>query len=345
MRRSLLAALMAATMFLPAAAFAEGDPDHNQERFGRAGRNWAEPDAQRPQNQDRPQFQPRPQVQQPAPQARPQPNFTPPPPPQQQPDRRAFDGPRGPHFPPQETGQRPDNRFDQRGAPPPAPGQTNGGWRDRRGDTGDDATQMPAPGPRPDVRPGIRGVGGTDWRGNPNARGDWRSDHHDGDHHDGGHDDRDRDGDHHDWGHDRHDDHDRFDGQRNYGWNGYGNWNGNSWYSGRNDYRDSDFRRWDNRWHNDNRYDWRRYRAYNRDVYRLPRYYAPYGWDYGYRRFGIGITLNSFLFGQDYWIYEPEYYRLPPAYGPYRWVRYYNDALLVDIRSGYVVDVVYDIFW
>ena len=41
----------------------------------------------------------------------------------------------------------------------------------------------------------------------------------------------------------------------------------------------------------------------------------------------------------------PYAYRLPEAYGPYRWVRYYNDALLVDIRDGRVVDVVNDIFW
>ncbi|WP_342449817.1 RcnB family protein [Sphingomonas jejuensis] len=36
---------------------------------------------------------------------------------------------------------------------------------------------------------------------------------------------------------------------------------------------------------------------------------------------------------------------MPPAYGSYRWVRYYDDALLVDVRSGYVVDVIYDFFW
>jgi len=51
------------------------------------------------------------------------------------------------------------------------------------------------------------------------------------------------------------------------------------------------------------------------------------------------------LFSPSYWINDPYYYRLPPAYGAYRWVRYYNDALLVDIRTGYVVDVAYDIFW
>ncbi len=36
---------------------------------------------------------------------------------------------------------------------------------------------------------------------------------------------------------------------------------------------------------------------------------------------------------------------LPPAYGSYRWVRYYDDVILVDLRSGYVVDVIHDFFW
>ena len=57
------------------------------------------------------------------------------------------------------------------------------------------------------------------------------------------------------------------------------------------------------------------------------------------------MRLNSFLFGSNYWINDPFYYRLPEVWGPYRWVRYYNDALLVDVRSGQVVDVEYDIFW
>lgn len=102
---------------------------------------------------------------------------------------------------------------------------------------------------------------------------------------------------------------------------------------------------WDRGWRRDDRYDWNRYRERNRSLYRLPRYYAPQGWGYGYRRFGIGVRLNTFLFGSNYWINDPFYYRLPEAWGPYRWVRYYNDALLVDIRSGQVVDVEYDIFW
>src|SRR3546814_9256424 len=38
------------------------------------------------------------------------------------------------------------------------------------------------------------------------------------------------------------------------------------------------------RWRDDRRYDWRDYRTRNRATYRLPRYYAPHGWEYGYRR-------------------------------------------------------------
>lgn len=121
---------------------------------------------------------------------------------------------------------------------------------------------------------------------------------------------------------------------RNRGWNG-GNWNNGGWNGGG----------WDRDWRRDRRYDWRGYRAANRSLYRLPRYYAPQGYYGGYRRFGIGFTLSSILFAQDYWIDDPWSYRLPDADGPYRWVRYYNDALLVDLETGEVVDVEYDIFW
>jgi len=51
------------------------------------------------------------------------------------------------------------------------------------------------------------------------------------------------------------------------------------------------------------------------------------------------------LFGSSYWLDDPWSYRLPPAYGPYRWVRYYDDVILVDVRTGYVVDVIHDFFW
>ena len=110
-------------------------------------------------------------------------------------------------------------------------------------------------------------------------------------------------------------------------------------------YRDSrNYSQWDRNWRNSSRYDWQRYRSYNRYAYHLRPYYAPYR-GYSYRRLGIGFYLAPLFFGNDYLIGDPGYYRLPAVYGPYRWVRYYDDALLVNIYNGQVVDVIYDFFW
>lgn len=102
---------------------------------------------------------------------------------------------------------------------------------------------------------------------------------------------------------------------------------------------------WNRDWRRDSRYDWARWRAANRGAFHLPRYYAPYGWNRGYNRFSVGVILSSVLFAQNYWINDPWAYRLPEADGDLRWVRYYNDALLVDLYSGEVVDVIHDMFW
>ena len=114
--------------------------------------------------------------------------------------------------------------------------------------------------------------------------------------------------------------------------------------SGRN-WQDRRQHNWDRGWRNDRRYDWQRYRARNRAIYRMPHYYAPRGWSYGYRRPSIGIYLDAMFFASNYWINDPWYYRLPPAGYGYRWIRYYNDALLIDERTGYVVDVITDFFY
>lgn len=187
-----------------------------------------------------------------------------------------------------------------------------------------------------------------DWRADrQDDRRDWRSERADG---------------RRDWREDRRDDRQdwrntdrRWDEQRgrqrdwsdNRRWDGRGadgrNWNDGRRFDDRT--RWSNQRRWDNRWRQDRRYDWRGYRSSYGDRYRIGRYYAPRGWDYGYRRFSTGIFLNSLLFSNSYWINDPYQYRLPPSYGTLRWVRYYGDALLVDIRDGYVVDVIHDFFW
>jgi hypothetical protein len=150
---------------------------------------------------------------------------------------------------------------------------------------------------------------------------------------------------------------------RNRGDGDGGNWrnrdsngwrNNDSWRNDNNRWRDTsrwrnnensrEHRRWDRRWRDNNRYDWSGYRKFNRDRYRLGRYYAPYH-DYSYRRLGIGVSLGSLFYSDRYWIDDPWQYRLPEVYGPYRWVRYYDDVLLVNIYTGEVVDVIYDFFW
>ncbi|MEO6247249.1 MAG: RcnB family protein [Sphingomicrobium sp.] len=102
-------------------------------------------------------------------------------------------------------------------------------------------------------------------------------------------------------------------------------------------------RQWTNDWRRDSRYDWRRYRQHNRSIFNLGRYYDPFGW--GYRRVSIGFRLYAGYYQSNYWLDDPWQYRLPPVYGPYRWVRYYDDALLIDIYSGQVVDVIEGFFW
>jgi|CXWL01.1.fsa_nt_gi hypothetical protein len=140
--------------------------------------------------------------------------------------------------------------------------------------------------------------------------------------------------------HDDRGDNSRYDHSRGYG-NGRG-YDGNQRYD-RHDRHDNG-RRWDRSWRSDRRYDWYDHRSRYRDQYSWGRYYSPYrNWDY--RRISIGFSLWPLFYSNQYWINDPWQYRLPEAYGPYRWVRYYDDALLVDVRSGEVVDVIDNFFW
>lgn len=301
MRKIMLAAIMAASALVPAAAFAQND-DHGR---GGGWRQHQSDGGPRGGPQGGHQFQP---PAQPQPQAQPQPRFERP---QGQPQ---FERPQG------------QSRFEPRRferGPGQADGQPRGNWENGRSGGWMGRGQQPqaqqpvVPQAQQPAQQGWRGNDGRrgDWRGNDAQRGDWRG--NTGQRGDW----RDNDGQRGDW---------RGDAGRRGDWHGDGDRRGGSWNRG---------------WRNDGRYDWNRARRLNRENFHLPRYYAPYGWDYGYRRFSIGFRLSSVLFEQNYWIDDPYYYDLPPAYGPYRWVRYYNDALLVDIYTGEVVDTVYDIFW
>lgn len=86
------------------------------------------------------------------------------------------------------------------------------------------------------------------------------------------------------------------------------------------------------------REDWRDYRRAHGDVYRRPAYVGPRG--YRYRPVSVGYRFAPSYYGRDYWINDYQTYRLPrPGYGYQRWVRYGRDVVLVDIRSGRVVQV------
>ncbi|MCY7398928.1 MAG: RcnB family protein [Sphingomonas bacterium] len=100
---------------------------------------------------------------------------------------------------------------------------------------------------------------------------------------------------------------------------------------------------WSRGWRSNSSYDWRRYRGHNSSIFRSGSYYDPYG--SSYRRFSIGFNLFSSYYQSNNWLNDPWMYRLPPADGPYRWVRYYDDALLVNVYTGQVVDVEYNFFW
>ena len=225
-------------------------------------------------------------------------------------------------------------------------GGARGAWQGDRANDGDRAA------PRPVPPQGLNS--GQDWRN----RADWR----------GGDDRRDND---HRWDRgsnrgddrredraDRRGDDRRWDGVNRGQWgNGdranrgpwpdrrrWDNHNRPQWNSG--DQRgvwSGNGHRWDtNRWRNDNRYDWRRWRDTHHDLFRWP-YRAPRG--YNYRSVYRGFFLEPFFYGSSYWLDDPYEYRLPPVEWPLRWVRYYDDALLVDVTSGEVVDVIQGFFF
>ena len=86
------------------------------------------------------------------------------------------------------------------------------------------------------------------------------------------------------------------------------------------------------------REDWRDYRRTHGDVYRRGTYAGPRG--YRYRPVTTGYRFAPSYYGRQYWINDYATYRLPrPGYGYQRWVRYGNDVVLVDTRSGRVVQV------
>ena len=89
------------------------------------------------------------------------------------------------------------------------------------------------------------------------------------------------------------------------------------------------------------REDWRDYRRSHRDVYRGGNWRAPFH----YQRWDAGAQLRPSYYSSRYYISDPYRYRLPAPRANLRWVRHYNDVLLVNVRTGRVVEVHRGFFW
>jgi Ni/Co efflux regulator RcnB len=83
--------------------------------------------------------------------------------------------------------------------------------------------------------------------------------------------------------------------------------------------------------------DWRDFRRAHPDAYRIGGYAGPRdGWRY--RPVTVGYRFDPAFYGQRYWI-DPVRFHLRPVGPDLRWVRYGNDVLLVNVRSGRVIEV------
>lgn len=79
----------------------------------------------------------------------------------------------------------------------------------------------------------------------------------------------------------------------------------------------------------------RQYRQSHRSVYARGKWDAPFR----YHRWDRGAHLRSSYYAPRYYIADPWRYRLPPTRAGLRWVRHYDDVLLVNIRTGRVMEV------
>lgn len=83
----------------------------------------------------------------------------------------------------------------------------------------------------------------------------------------------------------------------------------------------------------DDRRDYRRSdRGYNRGTYAGPR-------GYRYQPVTVGHRFEPSYYGRNYWVNDWNSYRLARPGLNQRWVRYGNDVVLIDVRSGRVLRV------
>lgn len=75
------------------------------------------------------------------------------------------------------------------------------------------------------------------------------------------------------------------------------------------------------------------------------RYVAPYR-NWHYRPVTVGYRLQPTFYGSRYYITDYGAYRLQaPRHRSLRWIRYGDDLLLVNIRTGRVLNVIHYRYW
>lgn len=78
-----------------------------------------------------------------------------------------------------------------------------------------------------------------------------------------------------------------------------------------------------------------------------PRHWGGPGWGWnpvGFHRWGYGAYLPRAFFAPEFFVTDYAYYNLTPPPADFQWVRNGDDALLVNLDTGMVVNVVYGAF-
>jgi Ni/Co efflux regulator RcnB len=91
----------------------------------------------------------------------------------------------------------------------------------------------------------------------------------------------------------------------------------------------------------EDRQNWRGYKQSNRNAFRGTRFQAPFR----YRTFNSGVSISASYFAPRYRVSNYANYRLPQPGRYQTYVRHYNDVLLVNTRTGRVVQVYRGFYW
>jgi Ni/Co efflux regulator RcnB len=85
------------------------------------------------------------------------------------------------------------------------------------------------------------------------------------------------------------------------------------------------------------------YRGHMVERIHINPFVYPQGW--AYRRWEVGAALPPIFLAREYWYADWAALGMAPPPPGFEWVRYGPDLLLVDVNSGQVADVAYDVFY